>query len=272
MVSPRLATGYVSHLCGARMVGASARRTQAHRSYADAVCLVATWHDRHRTSSGERYRLNRQPQRGHVPGAAVTRGVPALGLPRCTPRRRNPWHGLSGASQTLRLGRAVDSVKRDVRGVSRNKPNGPVGVNLRESRMSIRVCLVIVVVVAVAAAAALVGSAARGADRSTSAVHWALLPGTLRSASTPRIAGTQRLTVYASDFAATSVDNAPSGTSQGDELAVTGQLRDAGGTKIGKLEVHEVLTSVTPRSFNSQRRYACTEASSARLAPSAPRT
>ena len=112
--------------------------------------------------------------------------------------------------------------------------------------MSIRVCLVIVVVVSVAAAA-MVGTAARGANRSTSAVHWALLPGTLRSASTPRIAGTKQLTVYASDFAATSVDNAPSGTSQGDELAVAGQLRDAGGTKIGKLEVHEVLTSVTPQ-------------------------
>ena len=104
--------------------------------------------------------------------------------------------------------------------------------------MRFRVCLVIVVVVA-AAAAAIVGSAARGASRNTSAVHWALLPGTLRSASTPRIAGTQQLTVYASDFAATSVDNAPSGTSQGDELAVTGQLRDAAGTKLGKLEVHD---------------------------------
>jgi hypothetical protein len=117
---------------------------------------------------------------------------------------------------------------------------------VRERRMSIRACLVIVVVVSVAAAA-MVGTAARGANRSTSAVHWALLPGTLRSASTPRIADTKQLTVYASDFAATSVDNAPSGTSQGDELAVTGQLRDAGGTKIGKLEVHEVLTSVTPQ-------------------------
>jgi hypothetical protein len=112
--------------------------------------------------------------------------------------------------------------------------------------MSIRVCLVIIVVVAVAAAG-IVGTAARGANRSTSAVHWALLPGTLRSASTPRIAATQRLTVYASDFAATSVDNAPSGASQGDELAVAGQLRNAAGKKIGKLEVHEVLTSVTPQ-------------------------
>jgi len=121
-----------------------------------------------------------------------------------------------------------------------------MGVNLRERQMSIRMCLAIVVVVAVAAAA-IVGSAARGANRGTSAVHWALLPGTLRSASTPRVAGTQRLTVYASDFAATSVDNAPSGTSQGDELAVAGQLRTAGGTKIGKLEVHEVLTSVAPQ-------------------------
>jgi hypothetical protein len=53
--------------------------------------------------------------------------------------------------------------------------------------------------------------------------------------------------VYASDFAATSVDNAPSGTSQGDELAVTGRLRNAGGKKIGRLEVHEVLTSVAPQ-------------------------
>ena len=112
--------------------------------------------------------------------------------------------------------------------------------------MRIKVFIVAGVVLVVAAA--IVGTAARGADRSTSAVHWAaLLPGSLRSASTPRIAGTQQLTVYASDFTATSVDNAPSGTSQGDELAVTGQLRNAGGTKIGKLEVHEVLTSVTPQ-------------------------
>jgi hypothetical protein len=154
------------------------------------------------------------------------------------------WHG---ASQTPTLGRVVDFVEREVRGVSRDKPNGLDRINPRECRMSIRVCLVIVVVVAVAAAAALVGSAARGANRSTSAVHWALLPGTLRSASTPRIAGTQQLTVYASNFAATSVDNAPSGTSQGDELAVTGQLRNAAGKTIGKLEAHEVLTSVTPQ-------------------------
>src|SRR6476660_9666852 len=112
--------------------------------------------------------------------------------------------------------------------------------------MSFRVCLVIIVVVAVAAAA-MAGTAARGANRGTSAVHWTLLPGTLRSASTPRIAGTQQLTVYASDFAATSVDNPPSGTSQGDELAVTGQLRNASGRTIGKLEAHEALTSVTPQ-------------------------
>jgi hypothetical protein len=112
--------------------------------------------------------------------------------------------------------------------------------------MSIRVCVAIVVVVAVAAAA-MVGTAARGANRGASAVHWALLPGTLRSASTPRIAGTQRLSVYASDFAATSVDNAPPGPSQGDELAVAGRLRNAAGKKIGRLEVHEVLTSVAPQ-------------------------
>lgn len=140
---------------------------------------------------------------------------------------------------------AVDSLVRDVRGVSCTKPNDLHRSQPWECLMSFRVCLVIVLVVAVAAA--IVGTAARGANRSSSAVHWALLPGTLRSASTPRIAGTQQLSVYASNFAATSIDNAPSGTSQGDELAVNGQLRNASGKTIGKLEAHEVLTSVTPQ-------------------------
>ena len=161
-------------------------------------------------------------------------------------QRRGEVGGCPGASQTPPLGRAVDLSSAMSEECAVTSRTVSIGVNLRECRMSFRVCLVIVVVVA-AAAAAIVGSAARGASRSTSAVHWALLPGTLRSASTPRIAGTQQLTVYASNFAATSVDNAPSGTSQGDELAVTGQLRNAAGKKLGKLEVHEVLTSVTPQ-------------------------
>jgi hypothetical protein len=105
----------------------------------------------------------------------------------------------------------------------------------------------VVVGVAVIAAAAMVGVAARGADRGPASVRWALLPGTVTSAPTPRIAGAQRLAVYASDFSGTQIDNAPVGMSQGDELALTGQLRTASGKTAGKLEVHEVLTSLAPQ-------------------------
>jgi hypothetical protein len=102
---------------------------------------------------------------------------------------------------------------------------------------------VLVVIVGVAA----VGSRARGADRPPEKVHWALMPGSLRTAVVPRVQHAHERTFLATDFVATGIDNAPTGASQGDELAVSGLLRNASGEVIGRLEVHEVLTSISPQ-------------------------
>jgi hypothetical protein len=112
--------------------------------------------------------------------------------------------------------------------------------------MSIRVAKWIAVLVIIVGVAA-VASRARGADRPPDKVHWALMPGSLQIATVPQVPSAHERTFFASDFVATGIDNAPTGASQGDELAVSGRLRNASGEAIGRLEVHEVLTSTNPQ-------------------------
>jgi hypothetical protein len=77
---------------------------------------------------------------------------------------------------------------------------------------------------------------------------WGLAPGTL-STTSPRIAhpkGTKTVVVIAKQFTATQIDNAPSGTSQGDEIIAAGKLFQ-GSKGAGSIQAQDVLTSVTPR-------------------------
>jgi hypothetical protein len=62
----------------------------------------------------------------------------------------------------------------------------------------------------------------------------------------PHIARAKMLVVRLQDTTATYVDNLPTGTSQGDELAVEGQLVSRTGTGAGNLEVREVVTGLGP--------------------------
>jgi hypothetical protein len=112
--------------------------------------------------------------------------------------------------------------------------------------MSMRVAKWIAVLMIMAGVAA-VGSKARGADRPPDKVNWALMPGSLRTAAVPQVANARQRTFLATDFVATGIDNAPTGASQGDELAVSGRLRNVSGEAVGRLEAHEVLTSLNPQ-------------------------
>lgn len=64
-------------------------------------------------------------------------------------------------------------------------------------------------------------------------------------AAEPHITRAHQITLRAHDFAATSVDNDPAGTSQGDAITVEGLLSARGGdSTIGRLEVNEVFTGL----------------------------
>lgn len=62
----------------------------------------------------------------------------------------------------------------------------------------------------------------------------------------PRVAHAKTLVVRLQSATSTYVDNPPTGTTQGDELAVEGQLVSLTGTSAGKLEVHETVTGLGP--------------------------
>jgi hypothetical protein len=96
----------------------------------------------------------------------------------------------------------------------------------------------------VAALAAGVAGVVSNAQGSTEPAFnsWPLLPKSEGKAVVPSLAGTSKLAVLGTDFTVASVDNDPSGTSQGDEITVTAQLLTTDGRKTGRLEVHEVIT------------------------------
>jgi hypothetical protein len=62
----------------------------------------------------------------------------------------------------------------------------------------------------------------------------------------PHIARAKTLVVRLQSATSTYVDNLPTGTSQGDELAVEGQLVSRTGVAIGNLEVRETVTGLGP--------------------------
>jgi hypothetical protein len=62
----------------------------------------------------------------------------------------------------------------------------------------------------------------------------------------PHVARSKTLVVRLQNATSTYVDNLPTGTSQGDELAVEGQLVSRTGTGAGNLEVRETVTGLGP--------------------------
>ncbi len=105
--------------------------------------------------------------------------------------------------------------------------------------------LVVGFVAAVAAIVIGVASAANGATHRPPHA-WAFQTRTARPTTVPRIANATTLVLRLQNTAATYIDNPPTGTSQGDELAVEGQLIQLNGTPAGHLEVHEVITGIGP--------------------------
>jgi hypothetical protein len=107
-----------------------------------------------------------------------------------------------------------------------------------------RAWIVVAVAVVMATGAVGVVSSAQGSSaRKSLPKGWALLPGTARPAVVPQLAGATTLTLIGTNFVATGIDNPPSGTSQGDELAVSGQVQNTHGQGVGELHAQEVLTS-----------------------------
>jgi hypothetical protein len=102
------------------------------------------------------------------------------------------------------------------------------------------------VVVAVLVCVAGVVASARGASSAPRAEAWGLSPGTVGSGALPRVqSGVKTLVVDLQAISATSIDNAPTGTSQGDEIVVAGALFKAG-KPAGSLQATETATRVVP--------------------------
>lgn len=105
--------------------------------------------------------------------------------------------------------------------------------------------LVVGLMVAIGAVGFGVTSAAHGSSDGLHFKAWGFHP---RSAPlvVPHIARAKTVVVRLQNTASTYVDNLPTGTSQGDELAVEGQLVSRTGTAEGNLEVHEIVTGLGP--------------------------
>ena len=106
--------------------------------------------------------------------------------------------------------------------------------------------LVLGLVVAIAAGLIGVVSAANGQADRPPLKAWGFQPGTSASPVIPHIAQAKMLVVRLETPTVTSVDNSPSGTSVGDELALEGKLVTIHGTPAGQLEVHEAVTGIGP--------------------------
>jgi hypothetical protein len=85
-------------------------------------------------------------------------------------------------------------------------------------------------------------SARGGSAAPPSLRAWGFGAGTPTTA--PHITQAQRLAFRATNFVATSIDNEPAGTSQGDALAVEGTLFTREANSAGHLEVYEVFTGL----------------------------
>ena len=104
-----------------------------------------------------------------------------------------------------------------------------------------------VVLVAAAGAAIGVGAASGGTAQSVPLGPWGFGSGAVdRSVALPHITRARTMVLRAHDFAATSIDNDPAGTSQGDAIVVEGQLSGRNGDSAGRLDVNEVFTALLP--------------------------
>jgi hypothetical protein len=99
----------------------------------------------------------------------------------------------------------------------------------------------------VCAGVAGVAATARGSSDHQKLRPYGLLPSTLGH-TMPTLRhpkGSKTLVINARDFTATEIDNAPTGTSQGDQIVVNGKLFFQH-KPMGELEAQEVLTNIAP--------------------------
>jgi hypothetical protein len=108
--------------------------------------------------------------------------------------------------------------------------------------------LVVGVVAAVVACLVGVATAARGSSAPGALRAWGFQPQARSQAAAviPHVVHSKMIVVRLQNVTATSVDNPPTGTSQGDEIAVEGQLVNLRNIAVGQLEVHEVFTGLGP--------------------------
>jgi hypothetical protein len=112
-------------------------------------------------------------------------------------------------------------------------------------RRGVVAALVLAVGVGVAGLVGVVAGAAGSSDGSALKA-WGFPSGLVGGGVVPHITNARQLVLLGRNFTATNVDNPPVGTSQGDELAVEGQLFTFHGAPAGRLEVHETLTGIGP--------------------------
>lgn len=112
--------------------------------------------------------------------------------------------------------------------------------------MGIRSVAVVTAAALACAAVAGVFHVAQGAaDTSPHAAPWGISSARLGNAVAHAIPGTSQVVLYADSFNTTYIDNAPTGTSVGDEINGFGLLENAEGKSAGELDIHEVMTNDT---------------------------
>ena len=84
-----------------------------------------------------------------------------------------------------------------------------------------------------------------------SAAAPATAPAEVRAAG-PDITTAQTIVVFSRNETETDIDNPPAGFSQGDEIVVSSPLFNRAGARVGRLDVHGVITSVPPRGIAIQ--------------------
>lgn len=105
--------------------------------------------------------------------------------------------------------------------------------------------LVVGCVLVISAGAIGVASVANGSSARLHFKAWGFQPHSAPLV-VPHIAHARTLVVRLQNTTSTYVDNLPTGTSQGDELAVEGQLVTPRGAAAGNLEAHEIVTGLGP--------------------------
>jgi hypothetical protein len=112
-------------------------------------------------------------------------------------------------------------------------------------RRGVVAVLVLAIAVGVAGLVGVVAGAAGSSDGSALKA-WGFPSGLVRGGVVPQVTHARQLVLLGKNFTATNVDNPPVGMSQGDALAVEGQLFTFHGAHVGQLEAQEVVTGVGP--------------------------